>query len=247
MNIFSRLFKIGQSEAHSAIDNLEDPIKLTEQGIRDMKVDLDKSLHALAEVKAMAIRTKNERRNYEEQTRDYEQKAVLLLKKSQSGELDTAEADRLATEALNKKEQAIGHVTRLTQEHEKYETSIQNLEVNINKLKSNISQWENELRTLKARMKVSSATKNINKQMAKIDSSSTVAMLERMKEKVAVEESLAESYGQIANESKSLDEEIDKALEHKPGQTSEKLAELKKKLGMQQEGGQSGSQPASES
>lgn len=246
MNIFSRLFKIGQSEAHSAIDNLENPIKLTEQGIRDMKVDLDKSLHALAEVKAMAIRTKNELKNYQEQTKDYEQKAILLLKRAQSGELEATEADRLATEALNKKEQATGHVSRLTQEHQKYETSVQQLEININKLKSNISKWENELRTLKARMKVSTATKNINKQMANIDSSSTVAMLERMKDKVNQEEALAESYGQIANETKTLDEEIDKALDTKPGQSSEKLAELKKKLGMQQEGGQSGSQPASE-
>ncbi len=241
MNIFSRLFKIGQSEAHATINNLENPIKMTEQGIRDMKVDLDKSLHALAEVKAMAIRTKNELKNNKEQAKDYEQKAMLLLKKAQSGELEAAEADRLATEALNKKEQAEGHVTRLTQEHEKYETSVQQLEVNINKLKSNISQWENEVRTLKARMKVSTATKNINKQMTQIDSSSTVAMLERMKEKVAVEESLAESYGQIANESKSLDDEIDKALETSPGQTSEKLAELKRKMSMTQGGGQAGS------
>jgi len=37
MNIFKRLFKIGQAEAHSAVDKLEDPIKLTEQGIRDLK------------------------------------------------------------------------------------------------------------------------------------------------------------------------------------------------------------------
>jgi phage shock protein A len=171
----------------------------------------------------------------------------MLLKRAQSGELDANDADRLATEALNKKEQAASNVSRLTQEYDKYQSSIQGLEVNINKLRSNLSQWENELRTLKARMKVSTATKNINKQMANIDSSSTVAMLERMKEKVAVEESLAESYGQIANEAKSLDEEIDKALETKPGQNSEKLAELKKKLGMQPEGGQAGSQPSSES
>ena len=60
MNIFKRLFKIGEAEAHSALDKLEDPIKMTEQGIRDMKSDLDKSLHALAEVKAMAIRSKND-------------------------------------------------------------------------------------------------------------------------------------------------------------------------------------------
>ncbi len=52
MNIFKRLFKIGQSEANAAIDNMEDPIKLTEQGIRDLKDDLSKNLESLAQVKA---------------------------------------------------------------------------------------------------------------------------------------------------------------------------------------------------
>ena len=41
MSIFKRIFKIGQAETHSIIDRLEDPIKLTEQGIRDLKKDLD--------------------------------------------------------------------------------------------------------------------------------------------------------------------------------------------------------------
>ena len=50
MNIFNRLFKIGQAEAHSAVDKLENPIKLTEQGIRDLKQQLDKSLQSLAEI-----------------------------------------------------------------------------------------------------------------------------------------------------------------------------------------------------
>ncbi len=32
MNILKRLFSIGKAETHSAIDKLEDPIKMTEQG-----------------------------------------------------------------------------------------------------------------------------------------------------------------------------------------------------------------------
>ena len=43
---------MGEAEAHSALDKLENPIKLTEQGIRDLKADLDKALQALAEVKS---------------------------------------------------------------------------------------------------------------------------------------------------------------------------------------------------
>ncbi len=232
MNIFRRILKVGQAEAHSAVDYLEDPIKLTEQGIRDMRLDMDKALNALAEVKALTIRTQREIGQHQDHTQQYEQKAVLLLQKAQRGELDQNEADRLAGEALNKKEQSVQQVSNLTTEKKKYDESISKLEHNINSLRSNISQWENELRTLKARMKVSSATKTMNKQLAKIDSSSTVAMLERMKNKVEQEEALAQSYGEIAAEPKSLDDEIDKAIGEEQTNTSQKLQELKQKLGI---------------
>ena len=44
MSIFQRIFKVGQSEAHAIVNRLEDPIKLTEQGIRDLKQDLQRAL-----------------------------------------------------------------------------------------------------------------------------------------------------------------------------------------------------------
>ncbi|MTI21643.1 PspA/IM30 family protein [Fulvivirga sp. RKSG066] len=233
MNIFSRLFKIGQSEAHAAIDKLEDPIKLTEQGIRDMKNDLDKSLQALAELKAMAIRARKDVDTYKSKSSDYEQKAILLLKRAQSGDLDEAEADRLATEALVQKEENMKHAARALGEKQKYEESIEKMDSNVKRLKSTISKWENELKTLKARVKVSNATKTINKQMAQIDSTNTISMLERMKEKVDKDEALAEAYGDIAQESRSVDEEIEKTLaETGTTEKAEELAKLKEKLGI---------------
>jgi len=230
MGIFRRLFKIGQAEAHSAIDKLENPIKLTEQGIRDMKEDLNKSLQALAEVKAMAIRAKNDMALYASQANDYESKAIKLLERAEKGALDPAEADRLAREALVKKEEALSQAARSREDRDKFEASVAQLEQNVKRLKQNISKWENELKTLKARSKVSDATKNLNKQLAQIDSHSTVSMLERMKEKVAQEEALAESYGQIANESKSIDEEIDRALDDRNERGADALEALKAKL-----------------
>lgn len=234
MGIFKRLFNIGSAEANSAIDKLEDPIKMTEQGIRDLKQDLDKSLQALAEVKAMGIRAKNEVSTHKNKAKDYESKAMLLLKRGQSGELEAAEADRLASEALVKKEEASSQMARAKEEQDRFEKNVAQLDVNVKRIRSSISTYENELKTLKARVKVSTATKNLNKQMAQIDSSSTVSMLERMKDKVAEEEALADAYGDIANESRSVDDEIDKALE---GGTSEakaadELAAMKAKLGL---------------
>ncbi|MBL3656158.1 PspA/IM30 family protein [Fulvivirga sediminis] len=236
MNIFGRLFKIGQSEAHSAIDKLEDPIKLTEQGIRDMKEDLDKALNALAQVKAMAIRSKNDVQTYKSKAQDYEQKAIMLLQRAEKGEIESSEADRLASEALIQKEENLKHVSRSMGEQQQYDDSVAKLESNVKRLRSTIAKWENELKTLKARVKVSTATKNINKQMAQIDSSSTVSMLERMKDKVAQEEALAESYGEIANESRSIDEEIDRKLaETGSASASDELAKLKAKIGIKKE------------
>jgi len=212
MGIFSRLFKVGQSEAHAVIDQLEDPIKMTEQGIRDMKIDLDKALQALAEVKALAIRSKKELIQSNNIAKDYETKAILILKKAESGEISAEDADRLATEALTKKEQSSQDAARSQTEVQTFDKNIAQLDANIKKIRSNISHYENELKTLKARAKVSAATKKINKSLAGVDSSSTIAMLEKMKDKVNQDEALAEAYGDIAGESRSVDDEIDAVL-----------------------------------
>lgn len=230
MGLFARLFKIGQSEAHSAVDRLEDPIKLTEQGIRDLKTDLNNSLQALAEVKAMAIRANNDINKFKDQSADYERKAMLLLQKAERGEIDPAEADRLASEALQRKSESEGQLASTRKDKEQFDKSVSQIEAKTKQLRSTISNFENELKTLKARDKVNKATTNLNKQLAQIDSSGTVNMLERMKEKVDQEEALAESYGEIANESRSVDDEIDAALSKSSGTQSDALAALKAKM-----------------
>lgn len=232
MNIFKRLFNVGKAEAHSAIDKMEDPIKLTEQGIRDMKGDLTKALEGLAQVKAMLIRSTNDKTQFATKAKDYQNKAMLILQKVQKGGLSTEDGDRLAKEALVKKDENQEHVNRAQVEIDKFTDSVNQLEKNVNALRSNIGKWENELKTLKARVKVSNATKNLNKQMAAIDSSSTVNMLEKMKEKVAQEEALADAYGDIANESKSIDDEIDKVLDNTNVSAENDLEALKKQMGM---------------
>jgi len=206
------MFKVGQAEVNSAIDKLEDPIKMTQQGIRDLKKDLDQSLKAYAEVKALAIRSKKEAQEQRNKANSYEQKAVMLLQRAESGAITPEEADRLASEALARKEEAEVGAQKSDADAAKINNNLAQLDANIKKLKSNITQYENELKTLTARSKVSKATAKLNKQMAQIDSNGTVSMLEKMKQKVAEEESLSEAYGDMADANKSLDDEIDDVL-----------------------------------
>lgn len=235
MSIFSRLFKIGQSEAHSVVDKFEDPIKLTEQGIRDLKKDLQQAMTSLAEVKGIAIRTRKEAESKKKLAADYERKAMMLLQKAQNGGLDPAEADRLATEALGKKEEYANDALRIAKEAERHEGMANQLQANVSKIKSSISTYENDLTTLRARARTAASTKKINKQLSSIDTSGTLAMLEKMKNKVEEDESLAIAYGEMASADKSVDDEISSALKggaQLESSSSAQLLELKKKMGM---------------
>jgi phage shock protein A len=234
MNIFRRIFKVGQSEAHTIINRLEDPIKMTEQGIRDLKRDLQGAMTGLAEVKGVAIRLTKEAEEAKRQASEYERKAMLLLQRFKDGALEQAQAERLATDAITQKESASERATRLFKESEHQQQMSTQLQEKISQLKTAISTYENELITLRARAKTAESTKKINQQLAQVDSSSTIAMLERMKQKVEEDEALAQAYGEVADVDTSVDAEINRALagSSQTASTQDKLSELKAKLGI---------------
>lgn len=235
---FKRLFQLGNAEAHSIIDKLEDPVKMTEQGIRELKSDLEEAMQNFAEVKAASIRSQRDIEKNKTAALDWERKAMALLQQGQSGKLNKPEAERLATEALKRKEQSGKQLIVAQQSFDAQAQNVSTLQKNIETLKGTIQQYENELITLKARAKTASATKKINKQLSSIDSSGTVALLERMKEKVEEEESLALAYGDINKIPTSIDDEINQALltdsTQPPEKTSEQneLEALKAKMGL---------------
>jgi len=245
-----RLLGIAKAEANSAMDKMEDPVKMTEQGIRDLKNDLNKSLQSLAEVKAMHIRSKKELEAARRSEGEYEQKAILLLQKAEKGEMSAEEADRLASMALDKKESIAKRAVAIQKNISQYDPMVKKMEQNVQHLKNQITSWENELKTLKARSKVSEATKKLNKQIAQVDSSDTISRLERMREKVTEQETLAESYGEIADMNTGVDDEIDKALGGDAAQSissqSESLKKLKAKMA-EQKGAENAGQGADSS
>lgn len=229
--IFQRLFKTGQAEAHAIVDKLEDPIKMSEQAIRDLKKDLQDSLKALAEVKAIAIRLSREATDHHRRAADYERKAMLLLQKAESGQMEEAEADRLARESLTRVEEAQSRHAETSQQAQAQQAMADKLQSNVNDLKSKIASYENDLVTLKARTKTANATRKINQHLANIDSKGTTALLERMKEKAEEQEALAEAYGDMGDAATAVEDEIDKALaDSKGAQVDDSLAQLKAKM-----------------
>lgn len=229
MNLFLRLLKFFQSEAHALVSKFEDPVKIIEQGIRDLKIDFDESMKSVAQLKAISIGAKKELEVKKQIATDYEQKAMILLQKAKDGELDSAEADRLAGEALKKRQEALNGIQRLTEEIKTYDSSLETMEKKILQLKNKIKESENEYTSLKARATVAKTTKKVNQQLSSISSDSTMAMIEEMKTKIQSEENLAEAYAETGMIETSIDDEINKAIGGDV-EVQQTLAEMKQKL-----------------
>lgn len=60
MNLFLRAFKLLQATAYHLLSKFENPIRLTEQAIRDLKQDFDETIQNFAKVKAISIGAKKE-------------------------------------------------------------------------------------------------------------------------------------------------------------------------------------------
>ena len=228
MSLFRRLFSIGRAEGHAMVDKLEDPSKMIDQGLRELREDLQKAMQALAEVKAAAIRSRREHQTSMERARNYKEKARGILANVKAGKLDEAEGDRLATEALRLAKGEEANAARLAQDSASQGEMATRLQNQVNDLQSKIGRFENEARSLKARQKTAESVQRVNKQLSGVDSSGTIAMLERMRERVDTTEASAQAYAELADGGASLDDAIDRAaLEDGEDEVDAELAALK--------------------
>ncbi|WEK35494.1 MAG: PspA/IM30 family protein [Candidatus Pseudobacter hemicellulosilyticus] len=232
MNIFKRIFRIGQAEIHAAVEKMEDPVKMTEQGLRELREDLAEATEAYAKVKALAIRTENEQGACQKESLGYAEKAILIMQKAQHGEVDFPRAEELAREALSLRRRFYSEAEELGAQALVHQQSALGMQKNIDILKDNLAKWEKELKTLNARVKVSKATQQVNKQLAQLDTNGTIAMLERMKGKVEEQEALAQAYGEIAHSKNDLKDELNKLLKDDTFSIEKDLQAIKEKLGI---------------
>jgi phage shock protein A len=234
MNIFKRLFRIGQAEIHAAVEKMEDPVKMTEQGLRELRKELADATEAYAKVKALAIRTENDQLQCQKESLNYAEKAILIMQKAQVGQVDLIKAEELAREALSLRRKFWAESEELSNQVVSLQQSSREMLRNTDILKENMEKWEKELRTLKARVKVSKATEQVNKQLAQLDTNGTIAMLERMKNKVEDQEALAKAYGEIAGAKSNLKDELNDLVKDDSFSIEKDLQAIKEKLGINQ-------------
>ncbi|AIE60158.1 PspA/IM30 family protein [Bacillus methanolicus] len=218
MSIFKRFRDLTLANIYALIEKAEDPIKMTDQYLRDMQEDLEEAERAVA---AQIALEKKFKQLYEEQ------EALVKKREEQAHIAAQAKNIDLARRALEEKKIAEQKMLEYKTSYEQNKLAADNLREKLVEMRKQITQLKNKRETLVARVNAAKAQKNINKAMSGFDSNTALAGLKRMEEKALQLEAEAEASGEVYKKQKSLDEEFEQLNRDK--EVEEELAELLKK------------------
>lgn len=216
MGVLDRVSTILRANVNSLLDGAEDPQKMLDQYIRDMSESIREAKGRVAEMIADEKRLKADLDRSNALAAEWEGKAELAVSKG---------ADDLAREALKRKsdQEANGKI---------YETQWTAQKEAVAKLKTDLEtledRYEDTLRKrdeLIARYKRAQAQKAVSRTSGELSTYDPTQELERMEQRIRMEEARASAHAEIATD--SIDQRFE-ALEE-DDEIEKQLAALKEK------------------
>ena len=226
MSIFDRIARLFRANVNDLISQAEQPEKMLNQIIIDMRSQLVKAKQqvaaAIADEKRLQDQTAQELREAEE----WEHRAMLAVKENR---------DDLAKQALMRRGEHVsrGQQMQLTWEAHKQETD--RLKDSLRTLNDNIEEANRKKNLLLAKQRRADAQKRINETMSHISEKSAFEAFARMEEKIEANERKVRANAEIEEEISGDELANDfKRLEAAGGNQSAEmlLIQLKQKMGV---------------
>eukprot|EP01037_Dinobryon_pediforme_P003772 gene3772-3819_t len=227
MSIFDRLFRIGKAEANAAVDKLEDPAKMADQILRELRSNYQQAIQGEAEIKALALQHRASELQYRNSADDWEKKTNELLDRIETKQLDEAKGNELATKAAEAHQTALNQADQYAKMAEKEESAVAVMDLKIKQIKDQIADTESRAQLISSRAKTAEVSEKISKTLSSVDTDGLMATLNRMDQKASAQEFRAAAYAQIDDSTLSTEQEINKALSS--GSTSSALEAIKAK------------------
>lgn len=212
MSIFDRLFRIGAAEANAAVDKLEDPAKMAEQILRELRANYQQAIQGEAEIKAMALQHRASELKSRNAADDWEKKANELLDRIETKQLDEAKGTELANKAAEAHQAALNEANEYAKMAEKEESAVAVMDLKIKQIKDQIAETESRAQMIQSRAKTAEVSEKISKTLSSVDTDGLMATLNRMDQKASAQEFRAAAYAQIDDSTLSTEQEINKAL-----------------------------------
>ena len=222
MSIFQRISTVFRANVNDMISQAEDPEKMLNQLIEDMRGQYGKAKQQVAAAMADERRLHQQLTAEQRQAAEWEQKAMRAV---------MASRDDLAAQALQRHTEHTEAVTGYQEQWEAQKASVDQLKESLRRLQSKIDEAQRKKNLLIARAKRAEAQKKIAQAMGGMSDSGAFDTFDRMATKVDQIEATAEASTQLQAELEGTDLEAEiKSLEA-PSDDAALLA-LKQKMGM---------------
>ena len=213
MGIFSRMSNMVKAKVNTTLDNIENPIELLDQKIRDMeeqlnnaKINSAKVLGNVHEIEKKLIAAKAE-------SDDYDSKVKLALSKGN---------EDLAKKALSRKLESDKKCESLQSSYNAAKIQAETIKKNLKALQDEINKTRSYRDEAAARYSNAEASKQVNEVLANVQSKTNSIKLDDIERKIANKESLANGLADL-NNIDDFDSEFEKL-----GDSTDLDAELEK-------------------
>ena len=223
MGIFDRFSTMLRSNINDLISRAENPEKMLNQLILDMKSNLAKAKQEAAAAIADEKKLQADAEGLKKQAEDWERRAMLAVQEGR---------DDLATQALMRYNEALQGAQQLHETWVKHKADTESLKGQLRQLNDKIEEAKRKKNILVARAKRAEAQQRIQETMSGMNDKSAFESFDRMAEKIEAIERKALAAAEIQQEFQS-DDLMDqfKKLEYK-GTADQQLMDLKAKMGM---------------
>ncbi|WP_099314411.1 PspA/IM30 family protein [Clostridium paraputrificum] len=190
MGIFNRMSNMIKGKVNSTLDQMENPIELLDQKIKDMEEQLSKAKLNSAQVLGNVHEIEKKMNAAKNESVDYDSKVKLALSKNN---------EDLAKRALAKKVDA-------DKKYESLVTTYNTSKAQADALKKNLRALEEELEKTRsyrdeaaARYSTAKASKKVNEVLANVETKTNSINIDNIERKIAREEAMANGLGELKN------------------------------------------------
>lgn len=190
MGIFTRMSNMIKGKVNDTLDEMENPIELLDQKVRDMEEQLSKAKLNSAQVLGNVHEIKKKMDNAVRSAEDFDSKVKLAMSKGN---------EDLAKRALAKKVDCDKQVTTLQATYESSKIQADSLKKNLAALEAEITKTRNYRDEAAARYSTAEASKQVNEILANVQTKTNTIQIDNIERKIQRKESLAQGLSELRN------------------------------------------------
>jgi phage shock protein A len=223
MGIWDRFTTMLRSNINDLISRAENPEKMLNQLIVDMRSQLDKARQQVAQSIADEKKMEADAAAQKKQAEDWERRAMLAVQEGR---------DDLAKQALMRYNEALQGAQTLHETWVKSKAETEKLKLSLRQLNDKIEEAKRKKNILIARARRAEAQQRIQDTLAGMGDKSAFESFERMQEKIEANERKALAAAELQEEftGDNLMKEFEQLEYH--GSADQQLLELKQKMGL---------------